>query len=278
MDLNLFSTFLAVYRCRSITVAAEQLDLTQPAVSAAVKRLEASLNQTLFVREGRGIAPTGAAVSLATRIEDPLATLEVISESQRELKVYCNESMLHMVAQLDEMAYIESPLEEDKLYDDLITQKVDLIIDVLETKRQGLIVEHLTEEDVVCLTHKQHPLVEESMTLDSYFAQEHIALKIRRGEQNTIDYLSDNPLPSRRVKIETKSISSMLMLASTTDYVASSNRSLAEKWAPPLGLVIHEFPFPLRNLRYNMIFHRRYIKDPFHKKKREQIQRIFANI
>ncbi|GAM76044.1 transcriptional regulator [Vibrio ishigakensis] len=277
MDLNLFSTFLAVYRCRSITVAAEKLDLTQPAVSAALKRLEANLGQTLFVREGRGIAPTGFAVSLANRIEDPLATLEVIAESQQELKVYCAESMLHKVAHIQNMSFSEAPLEEDKLFDDLTTQKVDLIIDVLETKRQGLIVEHLVEEDGVCLVRADHPRINEQMDFDSYFAEEHIALRIRRGEQNTLDYLAETPLPLRKVKIETSSISSMLLLASTTDFVAASNRSLAEKLAPSLGLRIYEFPFELKPLRYNLIFHRRYLNDPFHKQKREQIHQAFAN-
>ncbi|MDD1827954.1 LysR family transcriptional regulator, partial [Photobacterium sp. ZSDE20] len=68
MDLNLLTTFLAVYKHSSITVASEQLDISQPAVSAAIKRLEGVVGKTLFVREGRGIAPTGAAVSLANKI------------------------------------------------------------------------------------------------------------------------------------------------------------------------------------------------------------------
>lgn len=275
MDLNLFSTFLAVYRSRSITLAAEQLGLTQPAVSAALKRLEANLNQTLFVREGRGIAPTGAAVSLASRIEDPLASLEVIAENQQQLKVYCSESMLHKVAHLEDMIFCEAPLEEEQLFDDLITQKVDLIIDVLETKRQGLVVENLMEDDPVCLVRKGHPRISGSITKEAYFAEEHIALKIRRSKQNALDYLSEEPMPTRTIKIESSSISSMLVLASTTDYLAASNRSLAEKLAPALGLDILELPMKLRSIRYNLIFHRRYLNDPFHKQKRDLIHAMF---
>lgn len=38
MDLNLLTTFLSVYNRKSITLAAEELKISQPAVSAALKR------------------------------------------------------------------------------------------------------------------------------------------------------------------------------------------------------------------------------------------------
>ncbi|MEZ9706597.1 LysR family transcriptional regulator, partial [Vibrio breoganii] len=47
MDLNLLTTFLAVYKHSSITVASEQLDISQPAVSAAIKRLEGVVGKAL---------------------------------------------------------------------------------------------------------------------------------------------------------------------------------------------------------------------------------------
>ena len=95
MDLNLLTTFLAVYKHSSITVASEQLDISQPAVSAAIKRLEGVVGKALFVREGRGIAPTGAAVSLANKIEDPLNIIGTVEQQKNDLKVYCTESLLH---------------------------------------------------------------------------------------------------------------------------------------------------------------------------------------
>ena len=47
MDLNLIQTFLVVAEFQSYTKAAEQLGLTQPAVSAAIKRLEQVAVRTL---------------------------------------------------------------------------------------------------------------------------------------------------------------------------------------------------------------------------------------
>ncbi|TBT08380.1 LysR family transcriptional regulator [Vibrio parahaemolyticus] len=51
MDLNLINTFLVVVEHKSYTKAAEHLGLTQPAISAAMKRLEQLTNKTLFVKK-----------------------------------------------------------------------------------------------------------------------------------------------------------------------------------------------------------------------------------
>jgi DNA-binding transcriptional LysR family regulator len=53
LDLDLIRTFVAVAESGSMTVAANQLHMTQGAVSQQVKRLEAALDCALFVRKTR---------------------------------------------------------------------------------------------------------------------------------------------------------------------------------------------------------------------------------
>lgn len=276
MDLNLLTTFLAVYKQRSITVASEQLDLTQPAVSAAIKRLESVVGKALFVREGRGIAPTGAAVSLANKIEDPINIMSSVEQQIDELNVYCTESLIHFISDISGVRFSEAPLEESALFDALISQKVDIVVDVISTKKHSLIEEVLFEDEAVCLTRVDHPRIGETLTEEAYFQEQHIALKIKRGDMNTVEFLSEKAISPRDVRIETSSISSMLMLASTTDFIASSTRSLAEKLAPTLGLRVHPIPFELSPIKFRMLYHRRYAKDRQHMKVREQLKEALS--
>ncbi len=51
-------TLLKVYETRNFTRAAQQLSLTQPAVSQHIKQLEHDLDATLFVRGEKGLKPT----------------------------------------------------------------------------------------------------------------------------------------------------------------------------------------------------------------------------
>ncbi|MBT9383552.1 LysR family transcriptional regulator [Pseudooceanicola sp. CBS1P-1] len=60
-DLNLVRVFLALWDQRSVTAAADRLNLTQPAVSHALKRLREQFDDPLFTRIGKGMEPTPAA-------------------------------------------------------------------------------------------------------------------------------------------------------------------------------------------------------------------------
>ena len=69
-------TFLEAYRTGSISKAAERLYLTQPAASAHIKSLEASIEKKLFIRHARGIKPTAIADDLARSIAPHLEQIE----------------------------------------------------------------------------------------------------------------------------------------------------------------------------------------------------------
>src|ERR1700684_3940421 len=76
IDLNLFVVFKAIYERESLTRAAEQLNLSQPAVSHALARLRAIIGDPLFVRSGQRIAPTPAAHRLIGPARLALESLE----------------------------------------------------------------------------------------------------------------------------------------------------------------------------------------------------------
>ena len=58
ISLDLYHVFCAVARCRSVTLAAEELYLSQPAVSRSIRQLEQALDCRLFLRTPKGVALT----------------------------------------------------------------------------------------------------------------------------------------------------------------------------------------------------------------------------
>lgn len=76
IDLNLFRVFEVVYRERNLTRAAAVLHVSQSAVSHSLARLREHFSDPLFVREGRGVTPTAAAMRLAPGIIDSLSRLQ----------------------------------------------------------------------------------------------------------------------------------------------------------------------------------------------------------
>lgn len=75
MDARLLRIFVAVIRYGSVTRAAEQLNISQPSVSKALKRLEEVVGFRLFEPQGRGLTPTSKGQLLmepALRVEREL--------------------------------------------------------------------------------------------------------------------------------------------------------------------------------------------------------------
>jgi len=87
-DLDLYSIFCTVARCGSLSHAARELYVSQPAISQSMHRLEYMLGCTLFTRNSRGITLTSEgrmlysyaskAVSLIAAAEDRLNRMRTL--------------------------------------------------------------------------------------------------------------------------------------------------------------------------------------------------------
>ncbi|MGF0540691.1 LysR family transcriptional regulator [Agrobacterium sp. ES01] len=69
MDLRALRYFVAVVRARSISAAAEELHIAQPAVTRQLQKLEHELGAQLLERSGRGVQMTKAGFILMERAE-----------------------------------------------------------------------------------------------------------------------------------------------------------------------------------------------------------------
>ena len=86
MDINQLEVFLAVARERSFSRAAEALHRTQPAVSQAIRRLEADLAEPLFDRSSRDGALTSAGRVLYEYAQQMLNLRQNARTALRELR------------------------------------------------------------------------------------------------------------------------------------------------------------------------------------------------
>jgi DNA-binding transcriptional LysR family regulator len=83
VDFEWYRSFLAVYRVGTVTGAALELGLTQPAVTQHIAALEAAVQTSLFTRTPRRMAPTERGKALYTQIAQALETLEQVSRNLR---------------------------------------------------------------------------------------------------------------------------------------------------------------------------------------------------
>lgn len=88
--------FAVVAECGSVTEAASRLYLTQPAVSAALRRLTTTVGAPLFVRQGRGLALTSRGERLRTSLHPHLGALVEAALSPAEFDPKTSERTLRL--------------------------------------------------------------------------------------------------------------------------------------------------------------------------------------
>jgi len=88
LDFRLLRSFLSVAQSGKISSAAKQLHLSQPAVTAQLRRLEEVIGKPLFSRSTRGVKLTShghTLRSLATDVQNTLARIETSFHQEQKL-------------------------------------------------------------------------------------------------------------------------------------------------------------------------------------------------
>ncbi|MEX0305007.1 MAG: LysR family transcriptional regulator [Leisingera sp.] len=82
LDGHILRTFLAILENSSVSIAAEKLGVTQPAVSHTLSRLRKVLGDPLFVRSGQGLMPTETALALKEPVQKALDRLKALTDQR----------------------------------------------------------------------------------------------------------------------------------------------------------------------------------------------------
>ena len=141
VNLELYRVFYTVARCGSLTKAAEELYISQPAVSQAVKQLENQLGTSLFNRMHKGMelskqggeliyADVERALQLLSGVEDKLSELK--QSATGTLRIGASETIFQYILADKIVAYNK---QYPQVRIDLISDVSPKIIELLKTDR-----------------------------------------------------------------------------------------------------------------------------------------------
>lgn len=92
-NLNLYQVFYEAANCRSFSVAAKKMYISQPAISKAISRLEESLGTVLFSRSSRGAILTREGETLYRYVEQALSALRT---GEEQLQMSASQKVSHL--------------------------------------------------------------------------------------------------------------------------------------------------------------------------------------
>lgn len=293
VDLNLFRVFTQVFLQQSITLAAEQLNVTQVAVSGSIKRLTEHCGQDLFIRHGQGIVATHYAQQLMRQLTPALSVMDGLVQnmsefdSQKSTQTFTVLALESLIQRLQPMAmklqqqgypliiFDESHSTEEAVNDALRLQQADLAIDTNEHKETAFNSVFLYEDRLVLICRQDHPRIKESISLDQYINEQHIALKMRRANMTPVDFYSEQSVTGRKIVASCSSLLSLATLVAQGDCIGAISESLACKYQHALGLKIIEMPMSFRPVKYYLQWHVRQQDNPAHRWLRDVIKAMF---
>lgn len=87
INLELYKVFYYVAKNESISRAANELSISQPAISKAIKTLEEQINTNLFIRKRDGVELTEAGETIYKKVKD---AIDLITSAENDLEVLTN--------------------------------------------------------------------------------------------------------------------------------------------------------------------------------------------
>ncbi len=276
MDLNLIQTFLVVAEFQSYTKAAEQLGLTQPAVSAAIKRLEQVVDKQLFVKKGRGIALTSTAYQLLPQFQQAVSIIDNAISDKNHFEVSCSEIILHCMPTIQNVVFHESPPEKYLLFEQLRQQKVDLVIDTVLTKDAAFVIEDAYSEEAVIICRENHPRIEGTLSKQQYYEESHCLFSGTWENMTGFEQLAKEKILERKIDLVTSSLAGMALYVADRDCLGLVSKSFAKKWSKILKLQVLPCPISIHTIPYKFVYHKREISNPAHLALRQKIKELLA--
>ena len=105
INLDLYRVFHTVAKYGSITKAADELFISQPAVSQAIKQLELQLGGALFARVSRGMQLTDTGTRLYDIVDRAIKMLEGAEDKMNELKNVATGSLRISAAEVSSLVF-----------------------------------------------------------------------------------------------------------------------------------------------------------------------------
>lgn len=191
LDLNLLRVFVVVAEAGSVTAAAGRLYLTQPAISAALKRLSNAIGAPLFARAGRGLTLTNRGRRLLDTARPHLAALADAAMSSDRFDPAASErvitlgladaterlllpSLLRRLARTaPKMRVIVVPVHFRNVAEALAS-RIDLAITVADELPADIRRQDLFSGGFVCLFDPRHADIGRTLTRARYLAHEHV--------------------------------------------------------------------------------------------------------
>lgn len=290
LDMNLLRLFEAVYRLRSVSRAADAVELSQPAASQGLSRLRLALGDALFVRSGGSMRPTLRAERLAGVIQPALAAIQGVlreddafnpAESTMTLRLHMNDIgearlLPELIAALHReapgMRVQTVPLPHAQIADALDTGAIHFALGFLPSVTGTQRMELLNDQYAV-LVRARHPLLAAKRKRSVAQDLRQLEFVAVRTHSETLRILQELGLDDRLV-VTSEHFLALPAIIERTDLAAVIPRAIALRLMNTRRHALLANTLPRNTFTVSLHWSRRVEADPAH----QWMRRLFVEL
>ena len=282
IDLNQLVLFQQLMVERRVSKVAENLGLTQPAVSNSLARLRRQFGDDLFVRTPAGMMPTPFAEQMAEPIGYALGMIHSgLNQQVRFDPASVKRSVTVAMTDIGEIVFLPALVERlrqeapgislstvrttaSNLREEMEAGKVDLALGPLPQLKAGFFQRRLFRQRYVCLFRKGHPLDRRRLTLADFKAAEHLIIVSAGTGHGKVDELIRRAGIERATRLTVPHFVSVGHILQRSGMVATVTERLADSLVGPFNLSYRPHPVDLPEVAINVFWHAKVHRSPAH--------------
>lgn len=293
IDLRLLAVFDQIYRTRSVSAAAEALDLGQPAVSVALAKLRRHFGNPLFVRTSAGMEPTPFSDGLVPQVRQALGAVHAVLDyrsgfdpaiSKRRFRICMTDiSQLVLLPSLWESLRLEAPgisIETVAMSDAaprlLEAGEADLAVGYMPRIEAGFHQQLLFAQRFVCLLGRDHPRIRRRLDLAAYEREDHASVSSSGAAPTLLEREIERLGIRRRVAMECPSFLAAAFVVEHTDLVLTVPSRLGDILQGRGEFRVFPVPFGLPEYEVKQHWHERFHHDEGNRWLRRLIARLLS--
>ena len=286
LDLNLLRVFDEVMAERSLTKAAHNLALTQPAVSNAMRRLRETLGDDLVRRSGQGLEPTPRANALWPAVREALRQLqetlvpspfEAATSNATFVLAMADATASALIPGLLNIAELEAPgvclrvvplstrdprsMLDAEVADVAIGLFPGVLADLTANAQSGGAIsfahQRLYDGEYVCVMRAGNPLAQGPLTLNRFCSARHMLVSFSGRPFGFVDEALAALQRQRRIVLTVNQFFTAGRVVAQSDLLTVLPRHFVRVADVRDELVIRALPFEMPVVHVDALWHKR---------------------
>lgn len=277
VDLNLLVALERLIELKNVSHAAEQLGVTQPAMSNILSRLRKTFNDDLLVKVGREMDLTPKAKEVALPLKEVINSIQSqilntkkfdptadafhfkLAFHDYEQLVIHSKLMPNLLKNYPKISIEHLPMKTIHPTEELGSGVIDFSTSPVTKDRAGIFRKKLFTDEFTCLADRRNKrLKSDLLTTEIYTDLEHIFIAPHGGMSGQADELLKRKKLSRFVRMSVTEFSTTPWLILNSNLIVTLPKMAADIFASQhKDLVVHDCPLKINPVDIYLSWHER---------------------